>query len=234
MSFGGAGPLHATAIARKLSIPKVIIPVVPGNTSALGFLLADLRIDKIRTFPMRSDSLDVDRINRQFMDAETSAEEELRADQYKGKIYWVNTVKLRYAGQNHEYDVPIPHGSITEDALYAAFNSFHQRHEMLYGYQLPDAIIEIISLSTTAVGRTDKPPMEFLRPEKTNSEPQSKLVYFPETGYTDTKIIERQSVDTGECVRGPAVLVEHGSTTLLRPGDKMVVDSSGSLIIEIG
>ena len=122
MSFGGAGPLHATAIARKLSIPKVIIPVVPGNTSALGFLLADLRIDKIRTFPMRSDSLDVDRINRQFMDAETSAEEELRADQYKGKIYWVNTVKLRYAGQNHEYDVPIPHGSITEDALYAAFN----------------------------------------------------------------------------------------------------------------
>ena len=234
MSFGGAGPLHATAIARKLSIPKVIIPVVPGNTSALGFLLADLRIDKIRTFPMRSDSLDVDRINRQFMDAETSAEEELRADQYKGKIYWVNTVKLRYAGQNHEYDVPIPHGSITEDALYAAFNSFHQRHETLYGYQLPDAIIEIISLSTTAVGRTDKPPMEFLRPEKTKSEPQSKLVYFPETGYTDTKIIERQSVDTGESVRGPAILVEHGSTTLLRPGDKMVVDSSGSLIIEVG
>ena len=234
MSFGGAGPLHATAIARKLSIPKVIIPVVPGNTSALGFLLADLRIDKIRTFPMRSDSLDVDRINRQFKDAETSAEEELRADQYKGTIYCVNTVKMRYAGQNHEYDVPIPHGSITEDVLCTAFNSFHQRHEALYGYQLPDAIIEIISLSTTAVGRTDKPPMEFLRPEKTKSEPQSKLVYFPETGYTDTKIIERQSVDTGESVRGPAILVEHGSTTLLRPGDKMVVDSSGSLIIEIG
>ena len=234
MSFGGAGPLHATAIARKLSIPKVIIPVVPGNTSALGFLLADLRIDKIRTFPMRSDALDVDRINRQFVDAETSAEDELRADQYNGKIYWINTVKLRYAGQNHEYDVLIPHGSITEDALYAAFNSFHQRHETLYGYQLPDAIIEIISLSTTAVGRTDKPPMEFLRPEKTKSEPQSKLVYFSETGYTDTKIIERQSVDTGESVHGPAVLVEHGSTTLLRPGDKMVVDSSGSLIIEVG
>ncbi|MCS5660338.1 MAG: hypothetical protein NZ842_08050, partial [Dehalococcoidia bacterium] len=225
---------HATAIARKLSIPKVIIPVVPGNTSALGFLLADLRIDKIRTFPMRSDSLDVDRINRQFEDAETSAEEELRADQYKGTIYCVNTVKMRYAGQNHEYDVPIPHGSITEDVLCTAFNSFHQRHEALYGYQLPDAIIEIISLSTTAVGRTDKPPMEFLRPEKTKSEPQSQLVYFPETGYTDTRIIERQSVDTGECVRGPAVLVEHGSTTLLRPGDKMVVDSSGSLIIEVG
>ena len=104
----------------------------------------------------------------------------------------------------------------------------------MYGYQLPDAIIEIISLSTTAVGKTDKPPMEFLRPEKTKSEPQSKLVYFQETGYTDTKIIERQSVDTGECVRGPAVLVEHGSTTLLRPGDKMVVDSSGSLVIEVG
>ena len=234
MSFGGAGPLHATAIARKLSIPKVIIPVVPGNTSALGFLLADLRIDKIRTFPMRSDSLDVDRINRQFEDAETSAEEELRAAQYKGTIYCVNTVKMRYAGQNHEYDVPIPHGSITEDVLCTAFNSFHQRHEALYGYQLQDAIIEIISLSTTAVGRTDKPPMEFLRPEKTKSEPQSQLVYFPETGYTDTRIIERQSVDTGECVRGPAVLVEHGSTTLLRPGDKMVVDSSGSLIIEVG
>ena len=89
ISFGGAGPLHATAIARKLSIPKVIIPVVPGNTSALGFLLADLRIDKIHTFPMRSDALDVDRINQQFKDAEASAAQELRADKYTGNIFWL-------------------------------------------------------------------------------------------------------------------------------------------------
>ena len=234
MSFGGAGPLHATAIARKLSIPKVIIPVVPGNTSALGFLLADLRIDKIRTFPMRSDSLDVGRINQQFKDAEVSAAKELRADQYRGTIFWVNVIKMRYAGQNHEYDVPIPYGPLTNDVLHAAFDSFHQRHEALYGYQLPDAIIEIISLSTTAVGRTDKPPMEYLCPEKTGSKAQEQSVYFPETGYIDTKIIERQSIDTGERISGPAVLVEHGSTTLLGPGDRMVVDRSGSLIIEVG
>ena len=234
MSFGGAGPLHATAIARKLSIPKVIIPVVPGNTSALGFLLADLRIDKIRTFPMRSDSLDVGRINQQFKDAEVSAAKELRADQYRGTIFWVNVIKMRYAGQNHEYDVPIPYGPLTDDVLHAAFDSFHQRHEALYGYQLPDAIIEIISLSTTAVGRTDKPPMEYLCPEKTGSKAQEQSVYFPETGYIDTKIIERQSIDTGERISGPAVLVEHGSTTLLGPGDRMVVDRSGSLIIEVG
>ena len=234
MSFGGAGPLHATAIARKLSIPRVIIPVVPGNTSALGFLLADLRIDKIRTFPMRSDSLDIDRINQQFNDAETSAAKELRVDQYGGAIYWVNTIKMRYAGQNHEYDVPIPHDFVTEEVIYGAFDSFHQRHEALYGYQLPDAIVEIISLSTTAVGKTDKPPMVYLRPKKTSAEIRVQPVYFTETGYTDTKIIERQSLDTGQHITGPAVLVEHGSTTLLRPGDELIVDNSGSLIIEVG
>jgi N-methylhydantoinase A len=233
VSFGGAGPLHATAIARNLSIPKVIIPVVPGNTSALGFLLADLRIDKIYTFPMRSDALDVDRITQKFNSAETSAADELRADRYTGKIYWVNTIKIRYAGQNHEHDVAIPHGVVTKAVLYSAFQSFHQRHEALYGYQLPKAIVEIISLSTTAVGRTDKPPMEFLRPEKTIAATQVQSVYFPDEGYIDTKVFERQSLGTGDRVTGPAVLVEHGSTTLLRPGDEMVVDRSGSLIIDL-
>ena len=233
ISFGGAGPLHATAIARKLSIPKVIIPVVPGNTSALGFLLADLRIDKNNTFPMRSDALEVDRINQQFRAAETSAAEELRADNYTGKIYWLNTIKMRYAGQNHEYDVPIEHGPVTRNVLETAFQAFHGQHEALYGYKLPEAIIEIISLSTTAVGRKDKPPMEFLRPEKISASEQVQPVYFPAIGYTDTKIIQRQSLSTGERVSGPAVLVENGSTTLLYPGDEMTVDKTGSLIIEI-
>jgi N-methylhydantoinase A len=76
--------------------------------------------------------------------------------------------------------------------------------------------------------------MEYLCPEKTGSKAQEQSVYFPETGYIDTKIIERQSIDTGERISGPAVLVEHGSTTLLGPGDRMVVDRSGSLIIEVG
>ena len=140
---------------------------------------------------------------------------------------------MRYAGQNHEYDVPIPYGPLTDDVLHAAFDSFHQRHEALYGYQLPNAIIEIISLSTTAVGRTEKPPMEFLRPEKIDGSELVQSVYFPAIGYTDTKIIERQSLATGDRVIGPAVLVESGSTTLLRPGDEMTVDKSGSLIIQI-
>ena len=145
----------------------------------------------------------------------------------------LNTIKMRYAGQNHEYDVPVQHGLVTKDVLQAAFQSFHGRHEALYGYNLPEAIIEIISLSTTAVGRTEKPPMEFLRPEKTDGSELVQPVYFPTIGYTDTKIIERQSLATGDRVIGPAVLVESGSTTLLRPGDEMTVDKSGSLIIQI-
>ena len=233
ISFGGAGPLHATAIARKLSIPRVVIPVVPGNISALGFLLADSRIDKIRTFPMRSDALNVDRINEQFRSAEDAAATELRADRYTGSIVWINTIKMRYAGQNHEYDVPIRHRQVTSKLLEQAFDSFHQRHEILYGYRRPEAIIEIISLSTTALGRISKPPTEFLQPKRTQSTKRIQSVYFPEIGYQNTPIIERQSLSIGEKISGPAVLVESGSTVLLRPGDEMNVDSSGSLVIEI-
>ncbi|MBI01087.1 MAG: hydantoin utilization protein [Chloroflexi bacterium] len=233
ISFGGAGPLHATAIARKLSIPKVVIPVVPGNTSALGFLLADTRIDKIRTFPMRSDALNIDRINYQFEDAEAAATKELRADRYTGSITLINTIRMRYAGQNHEYDVPIPHGLLTLNILQSAFDSFHQRHEALYGYRRPEAVIEIISLSTTVVGRTSKPPMEFLKPKRTDTNETIQPVYFPEFGHLDTRVVERQSLAIGASISGPAVLVENGSTCLLRPGDHMQVDSSGSLLIEV-
>ena len=117
--------------------------------------------------------------------------------------------------------MPIDHGPVTRNVLETAFQAFHGRHEALYGYKLPEAIIEIISLSTTAVGRKDKPPMEFLRPEKISASEQVQPVYFPAIGYTDTKIIQRQSLSTGERVSGPAVLVENGSTTLLYPGDEM-------------
>ena len=140
---------------------------------------------------------------------------------------------MRYAGQNHEYDVPIPHGPITLDDLQKAFDSFHQRHESLYGYRRQEAVIEIISLSTTAVGRTNKPPVEFLQPKKSDQGETIQPVYFAEKGYLDTRIVERQSLETGAQVSGPAVLVESGSTTLLRPGDEMTVDSSGSLVIDI-
>ncbi|MBO67818.1 MAG: hydantoin utilization protein [Acidiferrobacteraceae bacterium] len=233
ISFGGAGPLHATAIARKLSIPKVVVPVVPGNTSALGFLLADTRIDKIRTFPMRSDSLNLERLNAQFEDAQTSAAKELRADNYVGSILWINTIRMRYAGQNHEYDVPISHGQIDLDGIQKAFNSFHRRHEALYGYSRQDAVIEIISLSTTAVGKTKKPPIQFSQPDKVNVGEIMQQVYFRDIGDLDTRVIERESLKIGAEINGPAILVESGSTTLLRPGDEMVVDGSGSLVIDI-
>ena len=233
ISFGGAGPLHATAIARKLSIPKVVIPVVPGNTSALGFLLADLRIDKIRTFPMRSDALNIEKINYQFQDAEEASAKELRSDRYSGSIVWINTIRMRYAGQNHEYDVPIPYGPLSLHLLEQAFDSFHQRHEDLYGYRRSESVIEIISLSTTAIGRINKPPTEFLQPKRTHTDETFQSVYFPEMGYLETRVIERQSLPAGALVNGPAILVENGSTTLLRPGDEMKVDNSGSLLIEV-
>jgi N-methylhydantoinase A len=234
IAFGGAGPLHATAIARNLDMPRVAIPVVPGNASAYGFLLADPRVDKIWTRTYRSDTVEVDEVNDQLERMRREVAADLSASGYSGEVRFVSFMNLRYLGQNYEHDVPVPEGVLTSDGLEQIFQSFNQRHETLYGYAISDVVIELVSFQVTAYGDTEKPSLSMLRPSTQHAEPIQRKVYFPGHDWLDTPITSRASLEPGRRLDGPAVIQEAGSTTVLRPGDRMQVHETGILLIDVG
>ena len=234
IAFGGAGPLHATAIARELDMPRVAIPVVPGNASAFGFLLADARVDKVWTRGYRSDEVDVAEVNAQLSRMREEVVSELTAGGYQGVPVFSNAINMRYLGQNYEQGVPVPTGEITSALLDGALSDFHDTHESRYGYAFRDAVIELISFQVTAIGPKDKPSLEALRPRAEASRATKREVYFPSEGWVEATIYTRQALVPGDTVAGPAVVQEAGATTVLRAGDRMTVDARGILLIEVG
>jgi N-methylhydantoinase A len=179
IAFGGAGPLHGASIARKLEIPRVVIPPFPGAFSAMGLLMADLRVDKVWTQAFRSDQVSVETVAGQFRRITESACTELRNQGYTGEPETHYYINMRYLGQNYENEVEIPPlaphlpfgrmeagaGLVAgEGTLREAYEAFHRMHEAMYGYRIPTAVIELISFKVTVVGATPKPKLGTLPP----------------------------------------------------------------------
>ncbi len=153
LAFGGAGPLHAAAVARVLGVPKVIVPQYPGVFSALGLLLADIRVDKVWTQAFRSNDVDAALVNRQFNQITERAIGELRQEGYAGEPEVRRAINMRYFGQNYEHEVEIESGELDEAALQLAFRRFDALHEERYGYAIDGEVIELVSFKVTAIGR---------------------------------------------------------------------------------
>ncbi|HKG25885.1 MAG TPA: hydantoinase/oxoprolinase family protein, partial [Thermomicrobiales bacterium] len=152
-AFGGAGPLHAAAVARSLRIPRVLVPLYPGNASALGMLIADLRVDKIWTQAFKSNAVDAALVERQFVRIRDAAVVELRSEGYAGEPEITYSINMRYLGQNYEQEVPIPSDAVTAGNLQSAYDAFVQTHEERYGYAIEDEIVELVSFRVVASGR---------------------------------------------------------------------------------
>ncbi len=157
-AFGGAGPLHAAAVARSLRIPRVLVPLYPGNASALGMLIADLRVDKIWTQAFKSNAVDAALVERQFARIRDAAVAELRSEGFAGEPrdrlldqHALLRPELRARGRDPRR-TPITAGS-----LHAAYDAFVRTHEERYGYAIEDEIIELVSFRVVASGR--RPPL---------------------------------------------------------------------------
>ena len=155
--FGGAGPLHAAAVARSLRMPRVLIPMYPGNASALGMLLADLRVDKVWTQAFRSSRVDAALVARQFAGIREAAEAELREEGFAGAPEVHFSISMRYAGQNYEHQVPVPAETMTDAVLRDAFSSFEKIHAERYGYAIEGEEIELVAFHVTVTGRRSTP-----------------------------------------------------------------------------
>ncbi len=233
LAFGGAGPLHAAAVARLLGIPRVIVPQYPGVFSALGLLLADIRVDKVWTQAFRSNDVDAPLVNRQFDQITERALAELRQEGHSGEPEVRRAINMRYFGQNYEHEVEIEGGELDAAALERAFRRFDALHAERYGYTIDGEVIELVSFKVTVVGR--RPRLDLSGAATATDFPRSvRPVYVRGAGFVEAAVVHRSSLEPNEKITGPAVIEEEGSTLFLEPGMVLERRPLGALLIETG
>jgi N-methylhydantoinase A len=233
---GGGGALHAMAIAKELSVPRVIVPPLPAHFSALGMLLADLKHDYVQTFVRELSDTSGPRISEAFARLEKPALETLRDEgAAEGQVVLRRFLDMRYRGQ--EYTLPVP---ITEDlnrlvdftAIRARFDQLHQEH---YGHSAPNEPVMIVNLRLSALAKSEYSlPGASLAHEQGRGEQGRRPVIF-DTGQeaVHCPIYLRHGFEPGNRLEGPAVIEDMGATILLYPGDRMAVNELGHLVIEL-
>ena len=221
--FGGAGGLHAAALAGGLGIPRVVVPRFPGALSALGLILADARKDYSRTLLINAEGSD-SKLRKALEELHRLGMAELQTEGFrKSEIQSADFVDLRYRGQSYELTIPLVRNFVEQ---------FHAVHERRYGYSNPDSPVELVNVRTTFSGRTPKP--KFGKSPKQRGKPQpveSRPVWI-DRKRVKTAIYDRETLGHGHTIKGPAIIGEYSSTTLVPPGFRCRVDAYLNLVLE--
>jgi N-methylhydantoinase A len=233
IAFGGAGPLHARAVAERLGMPTVVVPPHPGLCSAFGCAITEARVDRAQTYFARSDITEPARVAAAARRLEERAVADLRRSVSVDEPLLRRSADMRYAGQNYELEIPLPRRDL-EQAFNELLESFEREHERQYGFRLEGEAIEIINLRVTAM-RPESPP-RLAAPDPTDAPAPVELrsVWFDADGPVECPIFRRAELAAGTRLAGPAVVEEVDSTTLVVPGDALEVHPGGSLVLTIG
>jgi N-methylhydantoinase A len=237
VAYGGAGPLHAVAVAREIGIRNVIVPGAPGVFSAFGMLFSDLRYDFVRTSLMQLDEAPFARIEKVFRELEKQGRDAIAATSIKPhRIAVKRALDMRYVGQEHPVTVDLPMRVFQKQDRAAIKRHFDDMHLLRYGTSAPAERAEIVSLRVTIAGLMKKPPQEKIG--KGRSAPPKaafggkRKVWF-DGRFRGAPTYRRAELLAGNSISGPALIEEHASTTVLMPGDRLTVDGYGNLAIAV-
>lgn len=229
-SYGGGGPLHASALARELSIPMVVIPPEPGNFSAAGMLMADARLDTSQTFVGALGESTVKAMMGAYAAMEQQMQAAMRREIGAEEVAFMRSAEMRYRGQRHNIEVQMG-GLIDVDAVRAAFDGDYERR---YGHADRRAGVEIQALHLAATARLHRPDLARLRRPRSTGQaaPRRRAVYFESSGgFIDTPVYDRFGLASGFAATGPAIVEEYGSTTVIWPEDRFEVGALGEIRI---
>jgi len=230
VASGGAGPLHVLDISRELHIPTVIIPLFPSHFSALGMLLADERHDFIRTY--YSDLAAVDFSDLMKVHDEMVAEAQSGLRHARGAVRRIH-LDLRYTGQEFTLPVAVTPAQLKKADRRGIRAAFDRLYEQRYAHHSPDEPVEMVNIRLALIGK--RPRLTFPRRRGAKRAPPGRRpVYLGGKKPVDCPVYARDALAAGARVNGPALIEEHGTTTLLYPGDKCRVAPSGELIIAVG
>ena len=235
VAFGGAGPLHASAVARELGMGEIVVPPAPGHFSAVGMMHADLRYDYVRTWFARLAEAPFEEIERLYAEMERQGRAAVAATGTAvEEILAGRSADMRYVGQEHAVTVDLPAEIFAAGDRAAIKARFDEVHALRYGTSAPEEPAELVSLRATVAGVLSKPPPVRLA-DPVDAPVARRRVYFSEAGgFVDTRVHARAALGRDARLEGPAIIEEQASTTLLLPGDLMRVDAWGNLRIEVG
>jgi N-methylhydantoinase A len=238
-AFGGAGPVHCWQVARILGVPRLLLPFGAGAMSAYGLLAAPLAFDFVRTRRERLDTADWSALNVLFAEMEAEGRALLsRAGVAPAEVRVIRVAEMRYFGQGHEVEAPIPGGELAAGSLGAITASFEAAYRAHY-HRLPHGVaIEALNWRVTVVG--PRPSVRFgaaARPPATarpNAVKATRPAYFAEAaGFVPTPVYDRYALTPGMTFAGPAIVEERESTAVVGPGARCLVDDGLAIVVEI-
>jgi N-methylhydantoinase A len=231
-AFGGATPLHASALIREMGIPRAVVPIHPAQFSAYGFIMTNPRVDRQRTTQLISTRFDAERANRIMDELEDESLAELRAQGYEQDIEVHRALEMRYLGQNYELELPLTIGRFEAATTAKLWTLFHETHKARFGFATPGEIIEIVNFAVTAVARTAKPELAEIGSGEGASEPKELRSVWFIGGPRTIPVFERADLRAGQTVRGPALIEEEASVTVLETGHRLGIHHHGHLLID--
>jgi N-methylhydantoinase A len=239
IAYGGGGPLHAVAVARELAIGTVIVPQAPAHFSAFGMLLADVRRDYVLTRFQRLADIAMDELEVRYQQLEREGADALRGIGIPPeRIVIERAADMRYVGQEHAVAVAVPADVASEAAREVIKTAFNAAHQLRFSHSAPEEPTELVSLRVSVFGRIDKPPLPRIpegnaEPSADARRPARTVVLDDRDGPASCAVYDRTHLLAGNQIVGPAVIEEPASTTLLRGGDRAVVNAYGHLVIDL-
>ena len=234
VAFGGAGPLHAARIARDLGMAGVVVPLYPGVFSALGLIVADVRHDYMRSkLILLSEAMPAD-MNRTFEELAAQAVTQLAGDGFTPQAIHIEcALDMRYAGQGYEIALPVRAQPIEPRCLNELREAFDAQHKAMFGHMAPQEPVEIVSFRVRGIGRV--PPVRLPKFKAAgegleNAFRERRPVRFDGLD-KDCPVYQREHLDVGINLAGPAILEQLDSTTVICPGQLASVDEWKNVII---
>ena len=235
-AFGGTGPLHATALARELAIPTVLVPARPGITNALGCVVADLRHDYVRTVNKPLSALQDATVAAIYAEQGNEGRATIEGEGVPvGELRYIYSADMQFAGQSHILSVSVERPDIGIEGLHKAFAAAYWRR---FGIELAEIPPVLVNLHTAVIGV--RPEIDLASLAATERAPILKAaqtgerrVWFPE-GWQQTPVYARDRLPLDATFHGPAILEQLDCTTVVEPGDKVRQDKLGNLLISVG
>lgn len=235
-AFGGAGPLHASALARELGLPRVLVPARPGITNALGCVVADLRHDFVNTLNQPVASLDTEKVRAVF-DAHIAegkaliAQEAVRPEE----IRISHSADMQFVGQTHIINVPLPSADVDRATVQTLFE---RAYFARFRVELPEIRANLVNLNTSVIGvRPSVDLGRLIDPSGRVGNLEAALVEIRpvwfEGEWRETPVYARERLPLDAVIDGPAILEQMDATTVLEPGDRARSDADGNIIIEV-
>jgi len=235
VAFGGAGPMHAAALAGELGIAEIIVPPIPGGFSALGLVASDLKRDYVKTHYTLLAGADRDAIAAVYAKMEDAARIMLRAAEIpEARWSLERSADLRYARQAYELTVPALSGAVTPELLDDLAGRFHEKHRQTYGHDNPAEAVQIVNLRLTAIGRLEGMRLRQVATGTGDARKGSRSVWFRGDGRIDCAIYDRANLAADAMVSGPAVIEAVDATIVIPPRWRATVNADGHLIMEAG